>query len=105
MTESKYTIPFTQYLRPNGRKRRVESPVTKEVAMKAKAMLNAGMRFECEELSTGVVSLTVVDMVDGEEDDVAMELVPNGPGVPSAVEKLITQAYRLLPIQTREEQT
>ena len=81
-------IPFTQYLRPNGRKVQVffecRDPA---VAEKAQQILAAGLRLECEELMNGMVSLTVSD----DEDDLAHQFVMNGPGVPGAVERLIME--------------
>lgn len=80
-------IPFTQYLRPDGRIRETGISRPADVEAKAQEILNAGYRFECEELHTKDVSLTIFD--PEAEEDVAIELVPNGPAVPAAVDKLI----------------
>jgi hypothetical protein len=81
-----FDIPFTQYLRPNGRQVQVffqcQDPA---VADKAQRILAAGYRLECEELLTGEVSLTI----GNEEEDLAWQLCPNGPEVPRAVSRLI----------------
>jgi len=86
------TIRFTQYLRPDGRQRTVyfecDNP---EVTAKAKDIERRGFIFECEELMNGMVSLTINDL--HEEEDLAMELVMNGPGVPGAVEKLVKEFH------------
>jgi len=46
----------------------------------------AGLRLECEVLTTGEVSLTITDPEEGDFDS---EVVANGPGVPSAIDRLI----------------
>lgn len=80
-------IAFTQYLRPHGRPVPVFINMPDAVAAKADLIVSAGFRFECEELTTGRISLTIHD--PDEEDDVAIEVVPNGPEVPVAIERLI----------------
>lgn len=80
-------IPFTQYLRPNGRTAPVEIGRSAEVEQKAQEIMAAGYRFECEHLTTGHASLTIHD--PRIEEDVAIEVVPNGPGVPAAVDRLV----------------
>lgn len=80
-------IEFIQYLRPNGRRRPVSVDRPEDVADKAALIVAAGYRLECEELNTGHVSLTIFDPDD--EVDVGIEVVPNGPDVPDAVDKLI----------------
>ena len=54
--EFEMSIPFTQYLRPDGRKRAVEIDMSKEVEDLAKRFIAAGGRYECEELTTGHAS-------------------------------------------------
>lgn len=78
-------VPFTQYLRPNGRRTAVSIDMPNEIARQAAAIIAAGYRFECEELTTGQVSLTIAD----DDMDYAIEVVMNGPGVPEAVARLI----------------
>lgn len=85
-------IPFTQYLRPDGRKRQVRIERPPDVANAAHRLIEAGYRFECEELSTGHASLTIVDPDD--EADIAIEVVPNGPEVPAAVDRLVAEAMK-----------
>lgn len=80
-------IPFTQFLRPDGRQREVSIQRPADVADKAYKLISAGCRFEIEELTTGQVSMTVErDDPDGEAEVLAMEIVPNGPRVPGAVD-------------------
>lgn len=80
-------IPFTQYLRPDGRARDVSIERPEEIERKALQIIQAGYVFECEELTTGHASLTIADPRKG--DDVAIEVVPNGPAVPDAVDRLV----------------
>lgn len=80
-------ISFTQFLRPNGEQRPVTIDRPAAIEAKAQQIVDAGYRFECEELSTGAVSLTISDG----EDDLAMELCANGPAVPVAVDKLVSE--------------
>lgn len=79
-------IEFTQYLMPDGRKRPVAINVSDEVAERALEIRNAGYVFECEMLSTGMVSLTITDPNEG---DMVCEVVKNGPSVQNAVENMI----------------
>ena len=83
------SIHFTQYLRPDGRPKSVHINRPQEIETKAKQIFKAGFSFECEHLSTGDVSLTIVNKA--KEEDVAIEIVPNGPDVPKAVDKLIME--------------
>jgi hypothetical protein len=81
------TVPFRQYLRPDGRRQSGCFPVSDEVASKAEAIIAAGHRFECESLTSGHVSLTIHHLAS--EEDVAIEVVRNGPGVKEAIERMI----------------
>ena len=78
-------IPFTQYLRPNGRTTEVSIDRPSEISDLAQRIIDAGFRFECEELTTGHASLTIA----GPEGDEDIELVMNGPGIPDAVDNLV----------------
>ena len=87
-------IPFTQYLLPDGRTRPMRVPVVGDIAEKADKILKHGWRFEAEILTTGQVSLTVFD---GEEDEnVAIEIIKNGPLVTKAVDRLVEAAFELI---------
>lgn len=82
-------IAFTQYLRPDGRKVEVSIDMTDEVAEKAAHLQLAGYRLECEILSNGICSFTISD---GEED-LLVNLCPNGGAVVKAVYQLVTDGY------------
>lgn len=82
------TIPFTQFLRPDGRQKGVffecDDP---KVLEKALVIIKRGLRFECEELMNGMVSMTI----SNQDEDLAFQLVPNGPQVPEAVKALVME--------------
>lgn len=81
-------IEFTQYLMPNGRQDTVWIERPDAVVEKAKTLRAAGFRFECEMLSDyQTISLTIHD--PQAEEDVAIEVIPNGPAVPEAVDRMI----------------
>lgn len=85
-------LPFTQYLRPNGRRQQVHIRRPPDIVRMGMSLIDAGYRFEAEVLSTGRVSLTIAK---GDED-VASELSENGPEIPDRVDKLITDFYAVL---------
>lgn len=85
-----YSIPFTQYLLPNGRKQEVTINRPKEIYDKAMAIIAAGYCFEIELLGTGHVHMTI----SNDEEDLTCEVVPNGPEVPKAVDRMITRFYQ-----------
>jgi len=89
-------IPFIQYLRPNGHKTNISIKVDQITGDMAKKLINVGARFEVEELSTGMVSLEVIN-TNVDEDDLMFclsgQLVPNGPGMKKAVVELVKQAH------------
>lgn len=89
-------IPFTQYLRPDGRRTPVEIDMPPEIETLAEEVIELGGRFECEHLMTGHASLTVAYRLNGEEQDIAIEVVPNGPEVPDAVGRLVKAAHAKL---------
>lgn len=92
-------IQFTQYMRPDGRAVPVWIERPAEIAAKAEAIVARGLCFECEQLATGDVSLTITDPDEG---DVDIEVVPNGPEVPAAVDRLV---LRQSPTPTEDAQT
>lgn len=89
-------IPFTQYLRPNGRRVATVIERSPEMARLAHTFIAAGGWFESEELNTGQASLTACFFIDGEPQDIASEIVRNGPAVPKAVDRLIQKAVLFL---------
>lgn len=78
-------IPFTQYVRPFGGRRATTILRPAHIASAADRVIAAGYRFECEELTTGEVSLTIAN----DNGDFDIEVCANGPGVPNAVDRLV----------------
>lgn len=79
-------IPFTQYMRPNGRAMPVTIDVEDDVAAKARTIIDSGLELECEVLSNGRVSFTITHPDDGDLD---IRVCENGPNVPYHVAHLI----------------
>ena len=86
-------IPFTQYLRPHG-KTRIEYFETQDeiLVQQAYDIINSGFNFECELLASNEVSLTI----SNGSEDLAIELIQNGPEVPKAVQRLIENFHKTL---------
>lgn len=88
-------IPFTQYMRPSGRPKEVSIELPADIEALADRFIDAGGRFEAEVLTTDEVSLTAVFKDEsGEEGDVEIEVVPNGPGMKEAVARLVARAVK-----------
>lgn len=85
------SIPFTQYMMPDGRKTYHEVKRPPEIEEMAHRVIADGLRFESEVLSTGEVSITVFD--PRIEEDVAIEICPNGPEIRAATDKLVKDAF------------
>ena len=79
-------IPFTQFMRPDGRRRSTGIDVAEDVASKARKLIADGLAFECEVLATGEASFTITDPDEGDLD---IRVVPNGPGVREAIEEMV----------------
>lgn len=87
-------IPFTQFMRPNGRTRDVFIARSPEIEKKAQALLNMDYVFEIEELTTGEASMEVVH--HRTKAVLASGLCKNGPKVPATVDDMINHAYAKL---------
>lgn len=92
------SIPFTQYLRPNGRKTQVTIERPKEVIEKAQAIMLKGFSFEIEELMNGMVSMTVEKPYD-DNGPIAHKVCKNGPDVLINVDQLVDTAFKGLKLQ------
>ena len=86
-TAAEASVRFIQYLRPAGRQKEMLINRPPSIVAKAEEIWAAGYRLEAEVLMSGLVSLTISD---GEED-MAIELVANGPEVPKAVDRMISE--------------
>ena len=85
-------VPFTQFLLPDGRAKSVSIQTDAGTAEKAFDLIRRGYRFECECLMTGEVSLTC-ESKNEDDGPIAIEICANGPAVPTAVAKLIDDAF------------
>ena len=80
-------IEFTQFLMPSGRPDQVWIERPNAIVKKAAEIRAAGFRFETEMLSDyRTISLTIA----GDNGDYAIEVVPNGPSVPEAIDRMIS---------------
>ena len=87
------SIPFTQYMLPNGRKVQTETNMPIEVEIAARAFIDLGGWFESEMLSDyKTVSLTACWNFDDGPNDIAIRVVENGPKVIEAISSLVTEA-------------
>lgn len=94
-------IPFTQYLLPNGRRSHIEIERPADIEAMAERFMRSGGRFECEVLrDLETVSLTAARKVDGEDQDIAIELCKNGPDVVDAVDQLVRNAAAYIDMET-----
>jgi len=83
-------ITFTQFIPPNGIKRDITISRPQEIENQANDLIKYGCSFEIEILSTGHVSMEIMLKNNW---SLANELVPNGPEVLSAVDRLIKRAH------------
>jgi len=82
-------IPFTQFLMPDGRKRKQWIKRPREIEAQAFALIKQhGVSFEMELLSDyETVSFTT--QIDSQDEPLAIELCKNGPPVPDAIDRLV----------------
>lgn len=85
------SIPFTQYLLPNGRMEVITIDMPEPVERAAQALIEAGCHFDAEILTTGLISLTCEEG----EDLLSIEVCENNEAVLKAVENLIREAAGL----------
>ena len=89
-------IVFTQYLRPHGKKKVVTIDRPERICNMASALKNNDYELSVEELTTGLVSMTVESRNDellDLEGSLAHVIVPNDTAIPDAVDRLIETAY------------
>lgn len=88
-------IPFTQFLRPNGRKEPVTIDRPDDIAALAQAIIAKGYWFECESLLSGQVSFTITD----DRGDHAIAVVRNGPDVEAIIDRMIVDFAKKMRIE------
>lgn len=97
-------IPFTQHLMPDGRQLPQWIDRPGDIEARAKALIERGCSFHVELLSDWLTVSLTVQHADSDEGDIAIELVPNGPGVPEAVDDLVAQAEKYFEGNEEDEQ-
>ena len=78
-------IPFTQYLRPNGRTKPITIDRPDNISALAHKIIEAGYQFEAEVITTGDASFTIT----GPEGDEDIEIAFDGKDVSGAVDRLV----------------
>lgn len=93
-------VKFTQYLRPDGRRKAITLQVPDFVGEMAMKVTAAGYHFDAEVLQDEkTVSFTCEPDEPGEDGDdqpISMELVENGPGVGEAIHRLVAEALAVI---------
>lgn len=87
------SVKFTQYLRPNGRKKIIYIDLKPEIEKMANTIIDMNYRFEAEVLSD---DLTCSFTITSNEEDHYCILVPNGPEVPQKISEMIYDFYSKL---------
>lgn len=82
------SIPFTQYMMPDGRRKSVTIDRPPHIERIAHEVIADGCEFDCEMLRDGNISLTCVR----DEEILVVEVCPNGPPVLEAVDRLVVSA-------------
>lgn len=91
-------IEFIQFLGDKLRKRViVDRPV--EIAQKADALKARGFRLECKNIGDGDVMIAVADA--DMDFLLASRTLPNGPGLPEAVDALLTEVHSVMEMRDR----
>ena len=96
------SIPFTQYLMPDGRAKDETIDRPAEIEIMAHKIIKAGYRFEIEMLSD-FKTISMECIHPKTERVLAGELCHNGPtdgkkcGVPESVDKMVRDAFAQLP--------
>ena len=87
-------IPFTQFLRPDGRQTEVTIDRPKEIETIAHELIEKGCRFECEVLMNDMCSFTV-EHPDWKKDElgpIVILVCANGPKVLETIDELVLTA-------------
>jgi len=79
-------LNVTQFIRPDGEQRPISCTVSDELSGKIRAMEDAGLRVTAE-----VIGPNVSFCIENFEEDLVCEIVPNGPGIVQALEKIVRE--------------
>ncbi len=81
------TVSVIQYVRPGWTKRELIAEVDGSLSDKVSAIQKAKLRFTVEKIDEHHVALCIED----DEQDLAIEIAPNAPGIIQELEKLIRE--------------
>ena len=87
MPEDTFEAQVTQFIRPNGRQERHTTALPAQFKPDYDAMLYASCQLESEVLGNGMVSVTI----SNDEEDVDIEIVPNGHQVQQAMCRMLAR--------------
>lgn len=87
-------IPFTQFLRPNGKSVPTEIEMPPDIEKMAQELIAKGYKFEIEELNTNEVHMDC--SLPGADGPVALELSDNGPAIIDAVKRLVKESHEFV---------
>ena len=91
MISNDSSIPFTQFMLPNGARQLVHIERPAEIIKKANVLRESGFRFEIEILTNDLVSMEVLK--HDAEITLAHKICANGPDVPVKVDELVNEAF------------
>jgi hypothetical protein len=89
-------VPFTQYLRPDGRRTATTIDMPQDIADLAQEFIAAGGSYTSELLPGDDVSLCAEFEVEGERRDIVCVVCFNNSSVPDSVEELVRESVDYL---------
>lgn len=91
------SIPFIQYIRPNGLKRPTSIDRPADIEKKAYDLISIGIKFEIEELTTGQVSMDA--SFPDSDYPLAGRICNNGPEVSEHVDSMVNECYEVMQLK------
>lgn len=85
--ETEFQVEVKQLFAPDGRDSVMKTVLPLNCFSDVSEMQFAGLHFEAEVLSTGEVSISI----SSDDEDVDMEIVPNGPSVQEAMKAMLSR--------------
>lgn len=96
------SIPFTQFLRPDGTQREMLIDRPADIERKARYIVECGLKFQIETLNTGGVYMECYNPIS--DTTVTNHICENDERVLCGVDRLINQAYSWLILEGQEFQ-
>ena len=91
------SVPFTQFVRPDAKERKIEIDVSFDAQKKANVLLKVGCTFDAELLTmqshVGDDEVTFTCMSPDGEKCMGIQICRNGPGNREAIERMIDEAF------------